>query len=900
MTTSRDTTIRLPVSQTTETSQTLIYQFLSGIARVCFLSSMVTAPWLFGGVYSSVQYWLYATFVLSLAIWIPGAIWQSLTRGLETNRLSLIFLPLIGSVALIDFQLSPSVPVTSAEQIQADFEKSISKSTDEFQRRELGKASIIRSLQGGQSICLASTRFERSKLILVITVFFLATQLFATQNSQLILWAAFAVDGAALAFFGICQELSWNGKLYWTYPLKQGGFPFSSFVNRNNAAGYLCICLASALGLVIWAFSNSIESHKTATVPRYRRLSLSNCLSFIGELKAIQLFAISMVILTTTGIVLASSRGGWLALAVAITLTSLLCVNSRRLSFLVSLLGGCLAIVGLISWVGLGNRISKRWGEFASIDALAKDGRWGHWCDALNALSDFPVVGTGYGTYKFAYLPYQTHPGTSHLRFFNADNQFVEWIVEGGFVGISLILISILLTFGTVLSTLKIARLDAVGFVGTFALTSQCVSAFFDFGPTMPANMIALSAMFGSVAGRAGLLVGLKNRNSRSWTFSLPRLYPSVLIPILGIGILSVANLALQEVKVAARMHSLSRHLPALDSAEALNNASASQLIDNISAVMPDYPDDSEAHLALANLLIYRFRLQEFQIAQAADRQRKPAEIWAQTNPALYYRQVNLWERSGQLERIELLLEAESIQTNLRPACEQLQKAQSACALVPGAAQLSALIGFVNNAESRSGEEQLRRALVVDPANPQAYFEVGQIADFAGLTDFAYACWRTSLELDPRYLLEIHRKVSQTLPLAEELDQIIPKSGELLIRLARSLPENEGRPERQELSSRALALLEVPCVGEPDAERFQLMGVAYEIQEDFEKSIAEYRRALELSPFQIEWRLELTSLLLRHKGPAWALKEAEACAALAPGQKRVQDLVRELQLKVLP
>ena len=59
-----------------------------------------------------------------------------------------------------------------------------------------------------------------------------------------------------MAFFGICQQMSWNGKLFWSFPLRHSGYPFSSFVNRNNAAGYLVLCLAAAFGVAFWSWSN--------------------------------------------------------------------------------------------------------------------------------------------------------------------------------------------------------------------------------------------------------------------------------------------------------------------------------------------------------------------------------------------------------------------------------------------------------------------------------------------------------------------------------------------------------------------------------------------------------------------------------------------------------------------
>jgi hypothetical protein len=72
-----------------------------------------------------------------------------------------------------------------------------------------------------------------------------------------------ATSGAALAFFGIAQQLRWQGKLYWMIPLGEGASPFASYVNRNHAASYLNLTLACAVGFAIWAFSRKASKRKS-------------------------------------------------------------------------------------------------------------------------------------------------------------------------------------------------------------------------------------------------------------------------------------------------------------------------------------------------------------------------------------------------------------------------------------------------------------------------------------------------------------------------------------------------------------------------------------------------------------------------------------------------------------
>ena len=254
---------------THQPSRSVFIDGLIVLSRICFLLVLVVAPWFFGGLATNVQLVLYTGLLISLAIWIPAGIWQLCTVGLSNDRIPLSLVPLSMSLILGAYQLSPRADIQTPQSIQRAIQSAYTQTIDETERQNLVKRALIQSLQTGQSIAPAATRFEMARLVFVLVAFFLGGQLFGSLSSQLWLWWALAINGAALAFLGISQQLSWNGKLFWFFPLRVGGHPFSSFVNRNNAAGYLCICLACAVGIVVWSFSKSI--------PRIRAKNPAGC-----------------------------------------------------------------------------------------------------------------------------------------------------------------------------------------------------------------------------------------------------------------------------------------------------------------------------------------------------------------------------------------------------------------------------------------------------------------------------------------------------------------------------------------------------------------------------------------------------------------------------------------------
>lgn len=109
----------------------------------------------------------------------------------------------------------------------------------------------------------------------------LGSVLFPTPGLRRSLYAAILANAVALAAFGIVQKLTWNGGLFWSVPLRFGGQPFASFVNRNNAAAYLSLGYVCGFALLLRRRRAS-ESDRTeappaaavATKPAVRRTAL--------------------------------------------------------------------------------------------------------------------------------------------------------------------------------------------------------------------------------------------------------------------------------------------------------------------------------------------------------------------------------------------------------------------------------------------------------------------------------------------------------------------------------------------------------------------------------------------------------------------------------------------------
>lgn len=869
---------------------------LTAVARMGVIGVVCAAPWWFGGVEPDVQYLLYAGLLTSLAAWLVATGLQAFTIGPTATPLPSVLAVMMAALLLGSFQLwqvndQLRTPRTAPDPAHAGPISPVPSA------RTLLPAGFA-----AESICPSATRLELARLVMAIIALYLGAVLFTQSESQVWLWTCLAVNGAALAFFGIAQQLSWNGKLFWTVPLQLGGQPFASYVNRNNAAGYLNLCLAAAWGLVIWwqvgarsdiagRFGGKIwpmePCRQSAAAARIRR-SGNPTPHWDGR----QLGVFAMLALIATGIVCSLSRGGVLAMVVATTaFCGLMARSWSGLRIATLLVGIGLLSVALLFWTGLTDRIGSRW-EGVNSETISTDARLANWSDALRALRDFPITGTGFGTYRYAYLPYQTRPMT--VVFHNADNQFVEGLLEGGMVGLGLILLSIGLSLWACLALARDVPVDPAAAVGLFAVISQCVSAFFDFGLSLSANMLTFALLVGAVTGRAAALYEI---GSTSRWLVLPVLRPPWLTRVVGAMLLAHGVLCLGHVSVAADSRMVRRDLPRLTAAASLSESSVGEAISQLQSVVSRQPDDAEAHRALAELWTYRYRLRAIEDLAAQTTEGDPEPDWNLTDPSVLYLRIQALISADDNEAVAELGDLPQVRDNLLPAWWHLSAAQAACPLMPELDLKLAMLSFLGNPLEPAGEAHLRRAVQVAPGDSDLLVQCGTLAQAAGLAEFSYACWRRSLELVPDRLPQIRQLWSQEVTLEQEMEWILPDSPELLLTLARaSYSGDEDRAARHTLALKAQRLLESQSGSKTEPKRLHALARCSVLLDEPDAAADSYRQSLVLEPLNVERRLELVGLLHQQHNYQEALDQAELCQAMAPQQAAIRKQVSELRL----
>ncbi len=849
------------------------------------LSLLIIAPWLLGGRTAYLLQYICVGVTVCVAFWFFSRI-----RGCAKSiDIPLVALPVLFAILFGLFQLTPlsTETITKFSPVASHLWQLSEQSGNDAVKGE-GRGNSSR-----QTISLypASTRSDVSLLVLASIVFIVSAQLFAQEQVQGKLWWLLLGNGAALSIFGIIQQLTWNGKLYWFYKPSQVNMAFGPYVNHNHAAGYLLMCLGGGLGLLM---SNQM----------LRRDSTRQSESIRRKNKSLSFLAGFLTLCVVIGILCSLSRGAFVAMAGAgvITLSVSALYAGRGLKFPYQLVAVAMLAVVILIGIGLSSTVSDRLDSITKQD-VTRNTRIQHWRQASRTVPDFWLTGSGLGTYRYIHRLYMTQPGEEW--FYHAENQYLEAMVEGGVVGLGLLLVAMVLMVVVSVFSLRKApgiRSRPFALAVLFALTSQSIHAFFDFGLYAPANMLLLAAICGAGAGQACQFSDF-SRWPRLITFL--RLRSPLVTGVFILALVLQSLFPLTESYKATVMHSAHTRFVNEMRDPGLPTEDKEISLLNFSARLQRYPDDLRYQLAIADGWIEQYRERAYRLlvekkdgTERDDWKQNPKGevsrnrvIWEQTSLAHLDQLAGRWYRSGYHRSLRNLRDQQVVKETLRPAFRHLLLARRASPLLPrvhfSLAQLSFLVREPEGSNpylQPITQMAYRRADLMYQAGLY-YFEQ---ADYERAVD----CWKISLAESELYAAAIYQH-SLSLPDRNKLPiGSLPFSASVLIDLAKNASEQEDGADRLALLRRAEKLL--LAEGESRAETFYQLAVVSELKNSPDEAIDHFKKALELAPRNLEWRFQYAQLLQKQGKYGEALKQAKACTQ-ADGSN---SMYRELYLAV--
>jgi O-antigen ligase len=312
-----------------------------------------------------------------------------------------------------------------------------------------------------------STRMELNLLVADCIVLFLAAQVFRTSNEwRTFVWFVMSL-GFLVAIFGVLQQLTFNGKIYWFREMRYGGIPFGPYVNRNHFAGFVELVFPVALVPLV-----------------------------LGKVRKERWIVVAIFGLLPIGaLFLSASRGGVVSFAVQLGVLVLMMII-RRTGGKHALAGGLILLLAflLISWLGV-KQVLDRFSSLQSLEATTgKRASMRH--DTWRIFLDHRWTGTGLGTIQTVYPAYETLYDRKIVN--HSHNDYLEAIAETGIAGgICCAAFLGALFFVSLRWLIQIDKpfAAALHLSGLVACSGFLVHSFVDFNLHIPANALIFFLM---------------------------------------------------------------------------------------------------------------------------------------------------------------------------------------------------------------------------------------------------------------------------------------------------------------------------------------------------------------------------------------------------------------------
>jgi O-antigen ligase len=288
-------------------------------------------------------------------------------------------------------------------------------------RSNMADVANIAGMNGlWQTLSIEPSVTFRSGLSLIVPgAMLLAARHFDEAQLRSIFWLFIGL--ALLNLIVGLLQISLGSALY-PYKTSHMGLPLGFFANRNHVAVFWLIAIVLSAGLL---FNNNVNSSSNNRSSKFSALALP--------------IALSLGLLFTFGILATSSRTVMALLLPAIlviSITSIAPQLRKKWGWLVALCGtGIAGSIALLAKYGNSEIINKLIARFGQSD----DHRFEFWPDSISALWGYFPFGSGIGTFKNAFRPYESIDIVGSHFVNSAHNEVLEIGIEAGAFGLLLL-----------------------------------------------------------------------------------------------------------------------------------------------------------------------------------------------------------------------------------------------------------------------------------------------------------------------------------------------------------------------------------------------------------------------------------------------------------------------------
>ncbi|MEH6604184.1 MAG: O-antigen ligase family protein [Pseudomonadales bacterium] len=324
------------------------------------------------------------------------------------------------------------------------------------------------------------------KSLSVLTSFFLVATLVNSYRRVQLMLGVLVFSGTLQALYGSIMVLSGWEIGFFVEKYTGLGVATGTFVNRNHLAGYLVMCLAAGIGLLLSQLSTDNHSSWRDFARRWLRLMLS------PKMRLRVYLAIMVVAL-----VLTRSRMGNTAFFVSMGIAGVVALCSGRkfsprlLVLLASLLVVDMLILG--QWFGF-DKVVERLEQTNTQTEIRFDADDYAWA----ILEDFPLTGTGGGSFYGIFPNYQGKDVKGYWD--HAHNDYLEFAADLGIPAALLMILFVALALRAAV-LLQLRRqtplYKGVGFAVVMTVCWAAIHSWVDFNLQIPANAVTFVAILG-------------------------------------------------------------------------------------------------------------------------------------------------------------------------------------------------------------------------------------------------------------------------------------------------------------------------------------------------------------------------------------------------------------------
>jgi O-antigen ligase len=215
---------------------------------------------------------------------------------------------------------------------------------------------------------------------------------------------------AVLAAQGLAQAATGEGRIFWRISVSEAGRVFGPYIDPTHFAGVMELAVPWLVGYVL--SRERSEGWQALARPKAALAAGAAVLCFVAGLATASKMAAALLVMSSVALFLVRAHGTRQRLAV---------------------LGGAAVLLPLAALAVSQTHLGERVAEFVvTRGQMSGSDRVVGWRTALSVLADFPLTGTGFGTFRQVFPRYL--PAGESSQWQQLHNDYLEVLLDGGLI----------------------------------------------------------------------------------------------------------------------------------------------------------------------------------------------------------------------------------------------------------------------------------------------------------------------------------------------------------------------------------------------------------------------------------------------------------------------------------